>query len=273
MALPDFVIIGAMKCGTTTLQAQLAAQEGVFMSTPKEPNFFSDDDVYARGRGWYEALFDAAPPGALKGEASTHYTKLPTYPACADRLAAMIPDAKLIYMTRDPFERLVSHYIHEWTMGLIAAPLEEALEANPELVAYSRYAMQITPYVERFGAERILVLPLERMEADPQGALSEVGAFLGLPGQPVWIAERERANVSAERIRRFPLRRLLIDNPAASALRRALVPKAAREAVKRRLRMERRPALSEAARARLAPVFEAEASALARMFGPRVVSG
>ena len=60
MPLPDFVIIGAMKCGTSTLAAQLGAQDGVFMTTPKEPNFFSDDAVFAQGLPWYESLFEAA---------------------------------------------------------------------------------------------------------------------------------------------------------------------------------------------------------------------
>ncbi len=78
--LPDFIIIGAMKSATTTLHGLLASQPGVFMSTPKEPCFFSDDEVWARGVGWYASLFEAAPAGALLGESSTHYTKLPTYP-------------------------------------------------------------------------------------------------------------------------------------------------------------------------------------------------
>jgi len=59
--LPDFVIIGAMKCGTSTLHEQLAAQRSVYMSTPKEPNFFSDDEQWGRGIGWYTSLFEAAP--------------------------------------------------------------------------------------------------------------------------------------------------------------------------------------------------------------------
>ena len=78
MGLPDFLIIGAMKCGTSTLQAQLARQPGVFMSTPKEPNYFSDDEVHAQGQARYEGLFSGAAEGDLTGEASTHYTKLPT---------------------------------------------------------------------------------------------------------------------------------------------------------------------------------------------------
>jgi hypothetical protein len=74
MSYPDFFILGAMKCGTTTLAAQLGRQDGVFMCEPKEPFYFSDDDVYARGPEWYHSLFRAAAPGDLIGEASTRYT-------------------------------------------------------------------------------------------------------------------------------------------------------------------------------------------------------
>jgi hypothetical protein len=266
MALPDFLIIGAMKCGTSTLQAQLVAQPGVFMTTPKEPNFFSDDPIYARGLQWYEALYEDAPEGALKGEASTHYTKLPTYPHCADRLVETIPDARLIYLVRDPFARLVSHYIHEWTMGVMEGSLDAAIERHPELVSYSRYGMQIAPYVERYGADRILVLRLEDMNAAPQETLERTWRFLGMPGAPVWREDSAKVNVSAERLRRIPLGGLLVDNPVAGALRRALVPKAWREAVKRRLRMETRPDIPEATRARLAPVFEEDRAVLENFF-------
>ena len=266
MQKPDFAIIGAMKCGTSTLHAQLAAQPGVFMSSPKEPNFFSDDDIYARGLAWYESLFTNAPEGALKGEASTHYTKLPTYPECADRLHAALPDLRLIYMVRDPFDRMVSHYIHEWTMGVITMPLEAAIERHPELVAYGCYARQIEPYVKRYGVEQILVLSLEDMQSDPQGTLHRVGRFLGLPTQPVWQAEQAEVNVSAERLRRFPFYGLMVDHPVAAALRRSLVPRWMRDAVKDRLRMRERPHLDALTRARLAETFAADRERLETMF-------
>jgi hypothetical protein len=256
MALPDFVIIGAMKCGTSTLASQLAAQAGVFMTTPKEPNFFSDDDVYARGLPWYESLFDAAPEGALKGEASTHYTKLPTHPRAAERLHAAAPEARLIYITRDPVERLISHYLHLWSLGETDAPLEAAIERHPEMIDYGRYEMQLAPWRRLFGEARILRLTLEEMQADPQAALDRTAAFLGRPGAFVWREARARENASAERLRRLPLHGLLVQNPAAAALRRAFVPKRLREAVKDRLRASERPRLSDAARARLLDRFE-----------------
>ena len=83
---PDFIVIGAMKSATTTLHEQLARQPGIFMSRPKEPNFFSDDAIYARGWGWYSSLFQAADLGSLRGESSTHYTKLPTFPRTVERM-------------------------------------------------------------------------------------------------------------------------------------------------------------------------------------------
>ena len=78
--LPDFVIIGAMKCATSSLHDQLAQQPGIFMSELKEPNFFSNDEQYAKGIDWYLSNFRDAYPDELLGESSTHYTKLPTYP-------------------------------------------------------------------------------------------------------------------------------------------------------------------------------------------------
>lgn len=270
MTLPDFVIIGAMKSGTTTLHAQLAAQPQFFMSEPKEPNFFSNDEIYAKGEGWYRALFKDAPAGAIKGESSTHYTKLPTYPKTIERLAALIPDAKFIYVMRDPVDRLVSHYIHEWTQGVITCPIDEAIDKHPELVAYSRYAFQMAPWVARFGRERILPVVFEEMTANPDAELKRIAAFLGAKGDVQWRDDLEARNVSSERIRKFPGYELIVDNPVATALRRALIPRALRDKVKSNLQMRERPELSPARRDELAEIFEADIEALAPLVGRRV---
>src|SRR5271167_2267183 len=97
---PDFVVIGAMKSATTTLHEQLARQPGFFMSRPKEPSFFSDDRVHARGWAWYSSLFRLAKPRDLRGESSTHYTKLPTHPRTVERMVRHLPRLKLIYVMR-----------------------------------------------------------------------------------------------------------------------------------------------------------------------------
>ena len=114
MTKPDFILIGAMKSATSTLHAQLAQQPGIFMSTPKEPNYFSDDQQYALGEDWYDNLFAAAKPGELCGESSTHYTKLPDYPHTIERMKKRLAAPRLVYVMRHPVDRLVSHYIHQW---------------------------------------------------------------------------------------------------------------------------------------------------------------
>jgi hypothetical protein len=252
MALPDFAIIGAMKCGTTTLAAQLAAQDGVFVTTPKEPEFFSEDANHARGTAWYEALYHDAAPGDLRGEGSTGLTKSLEHPRAAERLHAGSPDARLIYLMRDPVERAISHYIHEWSQGVVTGDLDAALARHPEIIAYSRYDEQLVPWRRLFGAKAVLCMRMEDMQADPQAALDRVAAHLGRPGAFAWVEDLGPQNVSAERIRKFPGYDLLVAHPAAAALRRALVPRGLRDAVKARLRMRKRPEPTLEARARLA---------------------
>jgi hypothetical protein len=270
MTLPDFVIIGAMKCGTSTLHAQLAAQPQFFMSEPKEPNFFSNDEIYAKGEAWYRSLFAKAPAGAIRGESSTHYTKLPTYPKTVERLASLIPHAKFIYVMRDPIDRLVSQYIHEWTQGVITCSIDEAIDKHPELIAYSRYAYQLEPWIARFGKDRILPVFFERMTAAPDAELNRIADFVGAKSKVAWRSDLEAQNVSVERIRRFPGYSLIVENPVATTLRRALVPRAVRDRIKSNLQMRERPELSPSARARLACAFNDDLALIGERLGARI---
>ncbi|MGL4498189.1 MAG: sulfotransferase family protein, partial [Planktothrix sp.] len=160
---PDFIIIGAMKCATSTLHEQLALQPGIFMSKLKEPNFFSNNEEYQKGWNWYLSNFASAPIEALSGESSTHYTKLPTYPETIQRIQKHLPQAKFIYVMRHPIDRLVSQYIHEWTQKVISEDINTAITNHPELIDYSCYTMQLKPYFETFGKERVLPIFFERM--------------------------------------------------------------------------------------------------------------
>src|SRR5262249_44070903 len=168
---PDFIVMGAMKCATSTLHEQLAIQPGFFMSRPKEPNFFSNDEIYSRGLDWYYSLFAGATASDLCGESSTHYTKLPTYPKTVERLWAALPEVKLIYVMRHPVDRLISQYLHECTQKTIRVPIDAALDRHPELIAYSRYSMQLEPFLTAYGPKNILPVFFERLVSHPEEEL------------------------------------------------------------------------------------------------------
>jgi hypothetical protein len=236
--LPDFLIIGAMKSATTTLHAQLARQPGIVMSDPKEPNFFSDDEQWARGLEWYASLFAAAGSDDLAGESSTHYTKLPTHPRTVDRMRAHVrPDVKLVYVMRHPVDRLVSHYVHEASRRAMP-PVDEAVESIPELVHYGRYAFQLEPYLRTFGPENVLPVFFDRLSRHSQEELERVAAFIGYPDHPRWDASYSERNVSARRMRWSPGRDAIVRAPVLAQIRRAVVPASVTERVKRRWTIE-----------------------------------
>ncbi|MFK5956608.1 MAG: sulfotransferase [Planctomycetota bacterium] len=265
---PDFVMIGAMKCATSTLHVQLAAQPGFFMSTPKEPNYFSDDAVFAQGPAWYRGLFAEAKPGDIRGESSTHYTKLPVHTETIARLQEELDGApvKLIYMMRHPIDRLVSQYIHEWTQGVVSAKIDVALEQHPEMSAYSCYAMQLEPWIEAFGKESILPLFTDGLRAHSQRTLERVCDFLGYQGAPVWDDSKGDQNVSAVRMRKSPVRDIAAI-PALRWIRRAFVPEAWRAKVKSRWVMTERPQLSAASLQKLEKKFDQDLAQLGDWLG------
>lgn len=268
--LPDFVIIGAMKSATSTMYQQLVQQQGILMCTPKEPNFFSDADQFAKGMAWYSGLFANAPEGSLLGEASTHYTKLPTHPKTVERLKKHLPNARLVYVMRHPVDRLVSHYMHEWSTGVYHCGIEEEINKYPELIAYGRYAMQLEPYFEAFGRDAVLPVFFDRLVREPQAELERICRFIGYQGQPAWVEDMKPDNVSSERIRKFPLYKLLVETGPATWLRRHLIPQSFRDAIKMKLRMRQRPMLGDEALARLGAEFDRDLEQLGKWLGTRI---
>ena len=269
LSRPDFVIIGAMKCATSTLHDQLARQHGIWMSDPKEPNFFSNAEIWDRGFGWYESLFAGAPAGNLCGESSTHYTKLPTYPACADRVRASLPDAKLVYVIRDPIQRTISHYIHAWSEHEFkdGLSIDEAIHARPELVHYSKYDTQLAPYREAYGEDAILIVFNEHLRIHPQRELERVCHHIGYEGRPVWQTEQDAVNVSAQRQRRAPWLDRILRIRVLQFARRALLPEALRAHVRSRWTMQERPTLSPGSREALAAMLDPDLTRLGARLG------
>jgi hypothetical protein len=265
---PDFIIIGAMKCATSTLHDQLARVDGVSMSQPKEPNFFSDEINWARGVSWYGSLFDSMPAEDLKGESSTHYTKLPTYPLCVSRMLECVPDVKLIYVMRHPIDRIVSQYIHEWSQRVIedGCTLDEAIDRYPFLVEYSRYAMQLMPFMDKWGADRILPVFFERLMSAPQAEFERVGRFLGISSNVCWD-HGDAKNTSSQRQRRGPFVNAILGNRALQVARRSLMPESLRAKIRSRWTMKERPEFSAASLERLSAMLDPDMDQIGQWIG------
>jgi len=207
---PDFIIIGAAKAGTTTLHEMLRLHPDLFMTTPKEPEFFARDDRYTAGPGAYAALFGDARPGQKRGEASTLYSLTQLFPRTVGRMRAHAPDVRLIYILREPVGRAYSYYAQiaknyqkatrDWTVHRsfeecvfpedhpgrsprerMFAPFDGHLPDDPEtFVGGSRYLRQIEAYQEHFPREQMLFLNFEAFMADRRAGLARVLRFLEL---------------------------------------------------------------------------------------------
>ena len=202
--LPDFLIVGAMKGGTTSLYDYLCRHERVEVAFRKEVHYF--DGHYASGPQWYRANFPTRSrmqqlgPRAVTGEATPYYLY---HQAAAARIAALVPQARLIAVLRDPADRAISHYFHSVRTGIDTRPIRQAFAEEsqhvPEeevrvlddhytsdrhrmwsYVARGHYAQQLEEYFTRFSREQMLVLKSEELFADPQQAVTQVTEFLGI---------------------------------------------------------------------------------------------
>ncbi len=217
--MPDFLVIGAPKAGTTALHAALARHPGLYMSLVKEPKFFLSDGppptkggpgdaLTYREHIWrrpdYEALFDPAPAGTLRGESTPLYL----YDRAAmRRIRAALPDARLIVIVRDPVERAHSNWTHLWSAGLepvgdfVRACGEEERRIEAGWASFwhyaglGRYGEQLEYLFTLFPREQVLVLRYRRLVDEPEQTLDEICAFLGVE-QGV-LAEIPRQNVTA----------------------------------------------------------------------------
>jgi hypothetical protein len=233
--LPDFLVIGGQKCGTTALYAYLRWHPGITGPAWKEVSYF--DRHYGRGEAWYRGQFPSRPwlwltggrsgRRPLVGEASPSYVLHPDAPT---RAQALVPDARLVVLLRNPVDRALSHYNYEVALGREPLSFEEALEREPlrlegELerlgdtsyfsrawwdytyLARGRYAEQLERWLAVFPREQLLVLASERLRADPASAYARVLEHLGaepfaLPDYPL-IFERAYAPMAPETRRRL----------------------------------------------------------------------
>jgi hypothetical protein len=229
VALPDFLVIGVPKAGTTALYAALVRHPQLYLPAVKEPKFFLTDNAPPAGRGgpgdvqtyqeqiWrradYEALFDCAPPGTRRGEATPFYL----YDRHAqERMRKLVPHARLIAVLRDPVDRAHSNWAHLWAAGLeaesdfvAACAAEERRRAAGwahfwHYVGLGRYGEQLDHLYRLFPREQVLVLRYRDLVDRPTDTLDDVCAFLG-------VATGLVADVPPENVRPCPARTALND--------------------------------------------------------------
>ncbi|MEZ0075416.1 sulfotransferase [Planotetraspora sp. GP83] len=219
MALPDFLVIGVPKAGTTALHAALARHPGLFMSAVKEPKFFlTDGPPPAKGgpgdaetyrehvwrRDDYEALFEGAPPGTLRGESTPFYL----YDLAAQRrIRETVPGAKLIVSLRDPVERAHSNWTHLWSAGL--EPIGDVIRACAEekrraaagwapfwhYIGLGRYGEQLRHLFTLFPREQVLLFRYRDLVDRPADTLDRICGFLGV--ERGLVGEVPKENVTA----------------------------------------------------------------------------
>lgn len=214
--LPNLLVIGAAKSGTTSLHYYLGQHPQIHMArptaagvdgsndaAPKEMRFWWRDDWRERLR-WYESHFDVDVP--VRGEATPGYSAWPFHPDVPERIHQFMPHVKLLYVVRDPVDRIVAHYVQMRVDGDRRALTEwiSALEepAN-RIVCPSRYATQIERYVSLFEREQLLVVDQHELKHDRASVLDSVFSFLGVGpfDSPAFHRERNTRSEKREFVR------------------------------------------------------------------------
>ena len=176
--LPNLIILGAMKCATTSLHYYLGLHPEIFMSREKELNFFVREGNWNKGIEWYKSNFAAK--ARIRGESSPNYANYPFSRGVPERIYSCVPEAKLIYIVRDPISRIISHYMHQYAVERENRKLSEALanlDDNP-YVCRSKYFMQLQQYLEFFPPSNILIVTQEELYSHRQRTLEKVFRFL-----------------------------------------------------------------------------------------------
>ena len=291
MTLPNFLVIGAEKSGTTALHELLATHPQVFMSEPKEPSFFLSQDRrylaqdllgqphgHIRTQPEYEGIFVAAAAAKAIGESSPCYLYSP---AAAQLIRATIPGVRIIALLRNPAERAFSQFTFNQQRGWepLARTFREALELEEERVRadsmwafhYTRrgmYAQQLAPYINAFG-DRVRVWAYDDFVEQPAHVLREICEFCEI--EEITL-EKPPARRNVTSLPRSGIIRQLLDRPnPIKAMARGLMPNRARSALGGMLRRmnAHRPAKDDEAIGSLMAVFEEDIRQLATTILPK----
>jgi hypothetical protein len=199
--LPDFIIVGATKAGTTSLDFYLSLHPEIHMARPKEPRFFIDAKEpfgrWSRGLDWYKGLFRSEKK--VCGESSPAYTHWPVFPGVPERMARLVPKAKLIYLVREPMDRLKSHFLMQCRQDASSKSLNEVVAGNPapRCLLASFYGSQLENFLQWFSMDQILVLESDHLMNARGATIRRVFEFLSVdPGfkTPLFTHRRNVSN-------------------------------------------------------------------------------
>ena len=224
--LPNLVIVGARKSGTTSLHGYLGQHPDVFMSKPPELHFFDDEAHWTQGVEWYEEFFSDAAGFAVRGEKTPMYSTYPHRTGIPARVASVVPAAKLIYVMRDPIARIRSQYVAAKVHGLETLPFAEAVLERSVYPDLSRYAMQIEQWLAHFGREQLLLITSEQLWKQHEQTMAEVFGFLGV--DPDFVPEPIPANVTKNKVIRTGVTNDVRGSGVGRALRHLPEPMKAR---------------------------------------------
>jgi hypothetical protein len=277
--LPTFLIIGAPKSGTTSLHYYLDQHPEIQMSANKEPHFFAGPEnglPYPGGRigdlETYEQLFD--PDASARGEASPSYTVYPRRQDVPERIAGLIPDARFIYLVRDPIARTLSHYQHRVSLAGEQRSLSEALgdltDSSSIFTCPSLYASQLDRYLAHFEQDRILVVDQADLLAERSATLGEIFSFLSVDAGFDSSRFDNELNANSERRVYSAGYKRFAEGAKASALR--WLPRGVRRSLRRTVERTffppvESPVLHDDLRSRLAELYAGEAERLRELTG------
>lgn len=177
---PVFVTIGAMKSGTSSLHHYMRMHPDIHMSWVKETNHFMRPRPPFGGLHRYRLLLQG--PGRVVGETSPNYTKALIFPGVARRMHAAIPEARLIYILRDPVARAISHYHHNCLHGREQRTIDAAFrtDVSNKYIDTSRYFAQLEKFLRFYPRERVLVLDFRELVGEPGEVMRRVFEFVGV---------------------------------------------------------------------------------------------
>jgi len=179
---PNLFLVGAMKSATTSLHNYLDIHPDIFMSKDpwKEPNYFGRNFNKSKGLDWYLSLFERVINEKYVGESSTDYTRSPHYKDVYKDIYAFSPNAKVLYIMRDPIKRAISQYWWEVEYSGEGRSMKQGILENDWIMNTSYYSKQIKPYIDKFGKDNVYTLTTEELKRSPKETMISVFSWLGI---------------------------------------------------------------------------------------------